>query len=232
MKHITHILACIFLFQLCPKVLADEPDLKDYGLVLMVDHQDPGRKSNFIRVTIENRSKSPIKVIPPPDIKSPWGPVGWWYCGSYKFYLHSGTQGRVEYVCDTPQPPAIPPMLAPPAIVTLLPGQSIGALIYLPLPMPEDATRVGGPNEPPSLISSLNWRKTVDESVGKPPTSGYSLIVEYRPEGYQSEVILQPIGSQKNNEDNATPELVPSNGKRITSNALLFSVEKPASQNK
>ena len=108
----------------------------------------------------------------------------------------------------------------PPEIVTLLPGQSIGALVSLPLPAPVDAAKVSDPDEPP--LPTPNWGKTKDQGVGKPPGSGYTLTVEYSPVEYQSGGIQYPIGSQKNDGDNATLKLVPPPGKTIPSNALLF----------
>ena len=109
MKHITLLWPIFVLILFGSSGSAEEADGAADGLVLLVDYQQPGQPSNIIRVTIENRSKKPRSVVPPADIKRPWG-AGWWYCGSYQFYLHSATLGLRKYVCDTPRPPAAMPL--------------------------------------------------------------------------------------------------------------------------
>ena len=113
MKHITLLLPFFVLILFGSSGSAEETGGTADGLVLLVDYQQPGQPSNIIRVTIENRSKKPRSVVPPADIKHPWG-AGWWYCGSYQFYLHSATLGLRKYVCDTPRPPAAMPLPSPP----------------------------------------------------------------------------------------------------------------------
>lgn len=226
MKYITNILPCIVLTIFCTKILADEPEFAAKGLILLVDFQEPGQPSNTIRVTLENRSRKPIKVIPPADIKRPWGEGGWWYCGSYHFYLHSATQGLFKYVCDTPQPPAAMPVPAPPEIVTLLPGQSIGTLLNLPLPRAEDAQKVSESGDP-YLPTPPNWGRADDEGKGKPPRSGYALTVEYSPVGYELAMVRDASGAAVRI---GKGDLVPHPGKKIILNSLFCDVKSKSEQ--
>ena len=213
MKLITLILPFILLSTSGFSSSAEEAEVSAHGLVMLLDFREPGQPSNTIRVTIENRSKKTIKVIAPVDIKRPWGEGGWWYCGSYQFYLNSATQGLHKYVCDTPRPPAAVPQPNPPKLMTLLPGQSIGALHTLPLPIAVNAVKGIEPGEPPPSLP--NWGKTDEEGKSKPPRSGYALTVEYCPVEYQSATNLGEIGSESTD-----LKLMPPKGKAISSNEL------------
>lgn len=227
MKLITLTLACIALTLFSARVSAQEPEVAAHGLILLVDFQEPGQPSNTIRVTLENRSKKPMKVIPPADIRRPWGESGWWYCGSYQFYLHSATQGLYKYGCATPQPPAAMPVPAPPEIVTLLPGQSIGTLLNLSLPRAEDLQKVGESGEP-HLPMGPNWGRANDEGKGKPPPSGYALTVEYRPVGYELAMIRDASGAVSRIDRG---DLEPLGGKIIASKPLICAAKSKSEHN-
>jgi len=211
-NYIMHILLGIVLalFSLC--VSANEATRDEHGLVLLVDYEVPGRPSDSIRVTVENRSSKPMTVVSPPDIVRPFGEQGWWYCGSYQVFLHSADHGRFKYVCGTPMPPAaVPPHI--PDLVTLRPGQSIGALVVLPIPVGLDAPKGGAQNEPPEW-KGPNWEKVAVAGKRKPPQSGFAVTVEYSPVGYQ-------LGNASTLSDpSPVPELVPPPGQAIESNTL------------
>ena len=143
---------------------ATKPDAPTVGLVLLLSYRDSGIPSDTVRVTIENRSTKPMKIVAPPDISRPWGKDGWWYCGAYQLYLRSPDGRRHRFVCDTPQPPAaLPP--PKPVIIDLLPGQSMGALFS-----------IGAPSE-----ASPFWREVGKTKQRVQHKDKYTLTAEYDP---------------------------------------------------
>ena len=97
----------------------------DGELVLLLSWQDTAKPGAVIRLTIENRSRRPVRVIAPPDIRTD-GP--WWGLGAYDIRV-AGPDGKPQsYQCLYPPLPKIP-VPEPPETVVLGPGRSIGALV-------------------------------------------------------------------------------------------------------
>jgi hypothetical protein len=100
----------------------------DSELVLLLDWRDGSAPGGVIRLTIENRSRGPIRVIDPPDILADGC---WWSLGAYDICI-AGPDGKQQsYQCRYPPEPKPPPEPEPPKTVVLLPGRSVGVLVDL-----------------------------------------------------------------------------------------------------